>query len=786
MAETTASRRPPEREGSAPGVAAAGFEPAFRLVEAKLRPPAVGAQTVARVRLREALATERPATVVSIVAPAGYGKTVLLADWAAHEDRPTAWLSLDELDNEPSVLLTYLAAAIDRIEPIDASIGSMLTAPGPRILARAVPRLASELHRWHRPGVIVLDDIHRLTDQRCLDALSLLIEYRPPSVQVVIAGRSIPGIDLMRLRVQRELVEIDRDALAFTAGETRALVAGAGLQLDEAEARSLAARTEGWAAAIYLSTFAAKRGPEEGARGPTVRGDDGYIADYLRQALGGELSGDDLALLTRTSILEVVEGQMAGAIAEVTGAAARLKSLARENQLISEVDSEPGSYRYHQLLRDYLQAELERLEPGIRVQLHRRAAAAYEATGSNVLAVEHSFAGGDLDATASLVLRSAVLSHYGGLTERVDRWLRSFDDEIIGRRPEIAVIRAWFDAINGRPEGADRMADIAERSVFTGPSGDGSASFESARAMLRAAMARRGVESMFADASLAVAAEKTGSPWRSVALYLLGSAYLLREENALADAAFAESVLVARRTGTSAGLALAGRASISIAAGEWGDAERYARESHDWFGRVGLGEMATALIVHAVLARVALRNGDPATARTELVHAQVVRPLASHVLPWSSVSALVELGKTYLAIGDPGGARTVVAQAEGVARRRPDLGVLSAELVELRRSVDGAARTLGGPATLTPAELRVLPMLSTYLSFEEIGDRLHVSRTTVKTQAVAIYGKLGASSRSEAIDRAIEIGLLEPFPGLRLTGAAADGTRRPFVRDDAR
>ena len=568
MAETTVGKRPPEREGRAPA-AAAGFEPSFRLVEAKLRPPAMGAQMVSRVRLREPLSAERMATVVSIIAPAGYGKTVLLADWAAHEDRPTAWLSLDELDNEPSVLLTYLAAAIDSVEPIDASIGSMLTAPGPRILARAVPRLASELHRWPRPGVIVLDDIHRLTDQGCLDALSLLLEYRPPSIGVVLAGRSIPGVVLARLRAQRELVEVDRDALAFTADETRALVAGAGHQLDEAEARSLSAWTEGWAAAIYLSTSAAKRGPEEGARRPRLRGQDDYIADYMRLALGGKLSDDDFALLTRTSILEVVEEQMAGAIAEVTGAAERLKSLARANQLISEVDSERGSYRYHQLLRDYLQAELERREPGMTAQLHRRAAAAFEAAGNNGLAVEHSFAAGDVDATASLVLRSAVLSHYGGLTDRVDRWLRSFDDEIIGRRPEIAVIRAWFDAINGRPEMADRMADIAERSVFTGVSGDGSASFESARAMLRAAMARHGVESMFADASLAVAAEKTGSPWRSVALYLLGSAHLLREENALADAAFAESVLVARRTGTSAGLALAGRASISIVAGEW-------------------------------------------------------------------------------------------------------------------------------------------------------------------------------------------------------------------------
>ncbi len=773
MRETARGGQRPEQSRGEQVGAPAGFVP-FRLVEAKLRRPSMGAHMVRRERLRTEITADRTAAVISIIAPAGYGKTVLLADWAADEERPIAWLSLDELDNEPSILLAYLAAAIDRIEPIEPSIGSMLTAPGPRILARAVPRLATELHRWSRPGVLVLDDFHRLTDQRCLDAMALLIEYRPLGVQIVIAGRSDPGIPLMKLRVQRDLVEIDRRALAFTAEETRALTSAAGHRLNEEEARSLAAETEGWAAAIYLSTLAAKRRTQVVSETSVDPGHDDLVAEYMRVALGTDLSVDDLAVLMHTSILEIVEEHIAASVADGDGTAARLRSLARTNQLISVVEGEPRSYRYHQLLRDYLLAELERAAPGTVPQLHRRASAAYAAAGQPELAIEHSLLGQDSDATARLVLRSAILAHYAGQTERVDRWLGSFDEEQFRRLPPLALIRAWFDALNGRPEMADRMADIAEHSAFTGPPGDGSASFASAKALLGAAMARHGLEQMFADASLAVESEPPGSPWRSLALYLLGSAHQLQGDPELADAAFAESVAAARSSGVSAGMALAGRATLAMSAGQWGAAEQHARAAHEWFGEAGLTETATSLIVHAVQARVALRRGDLAAARSELVHAQVVRPLASYVLPWTSVAALVELGRGYLAIGDPSGARTVVAQAEGIARRRPHLGVLIEELAELRQRVGDAARTLAGPSTLTPAELRVLPMLSTYLTFEEIGDRLRVSRTTVKTQALSIYGKLGVSSRSEAIESAIAIGLLEPFPGLRLMGPDTD------------
>ncbi len=178
------------------------------------------------------------------------------------------------------------------------------------------------------------------------------------------------------------------------------------------------------------------------------------------------------------------------------------------------------------------------------------------------------------------------------------------------------------------------------------------------------------------------------------------------------------------------------------------------------------GEIVPALLVHAVGSRVAIHHGDPEGAREDLVRAQLIRPLTSHAAPWFAVDALLEVARAYLALADPAGAQASLRQAERIVSRRPALGVLIPELLALRRRLADAVATLGGSSTLTTAELRVLPFLPTYLSFQEIADRLVVSRNTVKTHVMSIYGKLQASSRGEAVERAVELGLLEPFPGL--------------------
>jgi len=349
------------------------------------------------------------------------------------------------------------------------------------------------------------------------------------------------------------------------------------------------------------------------------------------------------------------------------------------------------------------------------------------------------------------------------------RWFQAFDEDAFVRRPTLAFGAAMVYALSGRPAEADRMADIVERSTFDGVPANGSASFESARSLLRAIMVRRGANDAFQHATAAVEAERSGSPWRTLALEVLAQAHLMLGDPVAADAALAEAVDAAPPGGSYAFFALALRASVAMARGDWESAAVHARESHRRIERVQLGAAASTALVHAVAARVAIHHGDLAHGREELVHAQLVRPLASYALP-TVILALLEVARAYLAIADPAGAGSAVAEAERIIQRRPDLGVLEQQLAEVRGQVHGASETLALPSTLTPAELRVLPMLSTHLRFEEIADRLHVSKHTVKAQVVSIYGKLGVSSRGEAVDRAIEIGLLEPFSGLRFAG----------------
>jgi LuxR family transcriptional regulator, maltose regulon positive regulatory protein len=748
------------------------FRASFPLVEAKLQPLVPGRGTVDRARLVDLLTDVEGPAIVSVTAPPGYGKTTLLGQWAAVERRPVAWLTLDDLDNDPAILVSYLAAALDRIHPLDPSIGAGLSGPSQRVVATAVPRLLSELHRWRRPAVLVLDDAHRLVEQASLDAVAALIEHLPPRFRLALAGRTEPALPFARLRAQRNLLEIGQRLLALEEHETAALAAAGGRRLDPEEVRALTERTEGWPTAVYLATLAGDDRDPDDAPIMGVSGGDRYIAAYLRSEFGRGLDDEDVRFLTRTSILERIEPPLAEAVTGLPGAAERLGALAGRNLLIQPVGRSASSYRYHLLLRDYLKVELERREPGTERALHRRAAAAYMQAGSADRAIEHATASGDMDVAALFVTRAAVATFRTGQLITLERWLSRFEDGQFERHPPLAVIAGWIHLVTGRSEAADRMGDLVERARFDGVPADGSASFESGRAMLRAMMGRNGPRDVLSNASFAVSREGPESVWRSTALYLLGAAHLMLSDPEAAEAAFEEATLAPVEAPAARMSAFAGWAKVRIASGDWAAAERLLGDAQAELEQAHYEGMALALMVYALGARLAIHRGDVAAAKEDLVRAQLVRPLATHVAPWSSVDALLELARAYLAISDPAGAQMVLREAEQIVRRRPALGVLTNELVDMRRRLAGAASTLAGSSTLTAGELRVLPFLPTYLSFQDIADRLMISRNTVKTHAMSIYGKLWASSRGEAVERAVELGLLEPYPALLPAGAS--------------
>jgi LuxR family transcriptional regulator, maltose regulon positive regulatory protein len=745
------------------------------LLEAKLLLPRSRPGTVRRTRLLRQLRAARDRRVISILAPPGYGKTSLLAQWASQHPRSAAWLTVDGGDNDPVVFLTYLAAAIDRVEPLDPNIFGAIASPA--VSSRAVVgRLLAAMSERPEPVLLAIDDAHRITDRACLDALAELITYLPAASQVAIAGREPPALPFARWRVEGSMLEIGPGDLAMDEQEAAGLGRQVGLVLSAEATAQLTRQTEGWPALLALASLGAQRST---GRGPRVDASgDRLIADYLRSELLEGHSGPEITFLTRTSILERLSGPVCDVVAGRPGSADLLASLARSTLLVDEYG---GSYRYHTLLRDFLRRELAAREPKRIAGLHQRAATWYGANGDLDLAVDHAFAAGDLDLAAVFGGRGMLDTHWSGRRATVRAWFSRFSDPALEARPWLAVLAAWEELAAGDVASTVRLADIAERGTFAGRPPDGTASFESGRAMLRAAMARQGADDALANASLAVELEGSGSPWRDFALWQLAMARFMKGDPEGGDSALADAV-VAARSASHVGLChclLGHRALLAADRRDWNAADAFSAESDEMGLAANTGYLSGAP-ARAARARIAIQRGEIAEARRDLARAMSLRPLMTAAAPALSVQSLLGFARAHLAIGDPAGAQTLLAQASQVIRLRPDLGILPGDVAQLRESIAAQQPTFaGGASTLTATELRVLALLPYYLSFKEIGQRLGVKATTVKTHALAIYGKLGASTRSEAVDLAVDAGLLDRFlPGPAVSAIGEDAGRR--------
>ena len=729
----------------------------FELVESKLHPPRTGQGTVPRTVLLERLLAAPAARLVCVVAPPGYGKTTLLAQWAERLGGRVAWVSVDRRDNDPAVLLTYLAAALDRVEPIDPRISRVLASPD--AAASLVPRFAASLSSLSGPVTLVLDNLELLVNQECLDAVAETALRLPEGSQLVLASRARPSLPEALSRPPGRLLELGSDELAMDELEARALLRQAGTRLDDAEVAELLDRTGGWPVGLYLASLG---GPEEGMRdrARVVAGNGHPVAGQPPASLLSRLSEPTMRFLTRTAVLDQLSGPLCDAVLQVSGSQQVLESLAASNQLLVTVDRRHRWYRYHQLLRELLLAELERREPGLVPELHRRAAAWYEGRRLPELAIEHGQAAGDADRVARLVAALAFPAYAGGRVATARRWFRWFEDQgLVERYPRVAVLGAQMEALLSDTPQAERWAAAAERgTAAAGPD----STLDGSLALLRTFLCRQGMAGMRADAAAAWADLDPDDPWRATALLMEGIGHLLDGQAALADPILARVVEVAGPLGATpaASAALAERAVIAIERRQWEDAGRLAEEAVAVLRAGHLDDYAMAAFVRTVAARAALHLGDAAGARRHLARAVHLRPLLTAAMPHRSVQTLLDLGRVYLALDDVAGARAVVRQAGEILRERPDLGALPEQAAELTAALDRTGQGTAGASSLTAAELRLLPLLSTHLTLLEIGERLYLSRNTVKTQAVSIYRKLGVSSRSEAMQRVRELGLL--------------------------
>ncbi len=735
----------------------------FDLAESKLHAPAIRRGVVARTPLLRRLANTDSTAVVSVVAPAGYGKTTFLAQWAEDKKPQLAWVSIDDRDNDPVVLLSYIAVALDRIEAIDprvfralASSGASTSREGPRWLLAAMAKM-------RRPGALVIDNLEAVTNSESLDAIAALALGLPVGWRLAIGSRAPLPLPIPRLRAQGSIVEVGVDDLAMGKAEARSLLIGAGVELPEPDLEVLVEQTEGWPAGLYLAALAINAGGAQVDVARTFTGDDRFMGDYLRTEFLDRVSEADVSFLIRSSILERLSGPLCDATVGRKGTAQLLDRLERHNLLVTPLDHRGEWYRYHHLFRELLHTELRHREPEIIPALHGRAAEWYEVNRFPEAAIEHAQAAGDTDTVARLVLQICHSVMASGRTDTVRRWFEWFEtNDLIQQYPGIAVTGALQFAIDGQPAATERWADAAEATSATGVLSDGN-TIEGMLGFLRANLCRGGIEAMRRDAQRAQRALGPDSAYRYNMIQVEGLSHLLEGDVDRADRFLARAADEATRVNVPPVLALvlADRGCAAIERDDWAAATTFADQALAIVRGGQFDAYWTSALVYGWTARVAAQRGDLTQGRQLLARAARLRPLLTYALPVESARALLEMARAYIALADPGGARAVLNQANDIFRQRPDLGNLPERADELLAKVETIQAEALGASSLTTAELRLLPMLSTHLSFPQIGERLFISRHTVKTQATSIYRKLGVSSRNEAIDRMHELGLFE-------------------------
>ncbi len=702
-----------------------------------------------------------------MAAPAGYGKTTLLSEWAVRDERPFAWVTLDEDDNDPVRLTTAIVDAVRHSGADRSSVAAVAaalaaetppaTAPAPLAPARRSDDRAASF-------VLVLDDVHHIRPRLLARVVGALHRQLPEGAQVALASRNASGLHVARLRASRALVEVQAEDLAMTATEAAELLARSGLTLDRIAVERLVARTEGWPVALYLASLSLHSEPDPAAAAERYSGDDLLVADYMRDELLAGVSADARHFLTCASVLDEPCALGCDAVLEREDSAAVLARLVERKLLVALGPNAEGC-RWPILLRDTMGAELRRARPALAATLHGRASAWYEQRGDIESAIEHAVRARDVARTGHLLWANVLRYVTRGRHETLTRWLAAFSDEQIGQSAPLALTAAYSHLMRGDIGLAHHWSLASSGAVRRGGAAADAPSLRAGIAIVDAVSARDGVARMGEEAKRAYGLEPGDSPWRGVCCLLAGNAdYLLGDRAGARDRLLEgahRSEIAAPLVGA---LCLSLATMIAIEDGDWEDAEETSAAARRAIDANGLGECPALALSVAAAAAVEAHLGRVDEAHETLRRATELLARLGDFIPWYGAQTRILLARAALGLTDVATAGTLLAEASRMARRTPGAVIFEGWLNDAWDRIDARAETaFGGPrgaSSLTTAELRILRFLPTHLSLREIAKRLHVSSNTVKTQAHAVYRKLDASSRSEAVANATAAGLL--------------------------
>ncbi|MGI9641301.1 MAG: LuxR C-terminal-related transcriptional regulator [Acidimicrobiia bacterium] len=732
------------------------------VAHAKFVPPRLRAESVPRPLLVARVLSSGP-QVVAITAPAGYGKSTLMAQ--SYAEAPlSVWYSADEGDNDPVVLWWSVTQAIGQVlEGFGGDYAVRLLTAGEPVVDDVVALLTNELSARGQPLHIFIDDVQRISSVASRRSLHRLATRLPDGTRLTLASREVPPLPLSRLRVEGKLVEIAGPELALSAEEGARLLANLDIHLDREPLESLIGRTEGWAAALQLVGLALVQSDDPLQFVTEFGGTDKSIAEYLVEEVLSSLSEEDAAFMIQTAPLARLSGELCDAVVDGTGSADRLRRLEATNALVIPLDRVDQWYRYHHLFADLLIARLSERDPAETREIHSCAFDWLSHAGEVGEAISHGLAAGRRRDAANLLCEQWWDFLNTGRLRTAQELLHRFDtQDILGYQP-LAITAALIEGISGDLAAARRYIDAAGQATYEGEPLDGSANMVSSLAIARAVLALDGVDQARVDAETAYELEPPHSRFRQLAALTIGLALVMRGETTASPTYFAEAAM--SDDPTIKLYALSELVLIHLAENDTVKAKAIADEACELMREYGLEDLVQAATALAATARVWIALGDTEQARSALAAADRPIRFAGNTLPMDLMHTLLLLAEASLAVGESDRARGHIERAAQIGKRFADTGTMVATVGELRSRlppiVSNEVATEPDASAFTDRELEVLRLLPSGLTTRQIGEELFLSRNTIKTYLRRIYRVLEASSRSEAIERSRALGLLD-------------------------
>jgi LuxR family transcriptional regulator, maltose regulon positive regulatory protein len=693
--------------------------------------------------------------LVVFSAPAGYGKTTLIRQWAAVDDKPFAWVPLAAEDNDPDVLAEHMTRAL----LIAGVLSERRVKPSVTLAKRRGGNPQIELAAAlsiSAPVVIVLDDAQELVSQPAFAMVGRLVDRLTAGSRLVVAGRAKPSMRLAHFRAANKLHQMGAGHLAFEPRESARLVEATGLRLTAKGIAALVEQAEGWPTGLALAAEALRRrpDPESAARG--FNGDDRAVAEYLTEVLDG-VGPKVVDFLLDTSVLERFCPGLCDAVRQSKNSSRIIDFLAKANLFVVPLDNTGDWYRYHHLFAGFLRSERRRRRVDNDDVVHARASHWWEQHDGRDSAVRHAFASGDLDRFETLVWSATPVylnnDHLGDLAA----WLALPSTEQVMSTPAIALASACLTAVLGSGPAGPLVASLPDRADDVLPDGT---SVRTALALIRSMELKCGPTHALTDAVTAYGAIGNPSPWKAFACFCVGRALRLlgraRQAKASLEEGYDRSALTMPALAASCLMQLAWAA---VDEKDWRQAELSTSRARAALAASASSRLVDRFAIDATSAFLLARSGDGAASRN-YAHAALSEVPTGEAPSVTTVEAQVILARALVLLSDHASARQLLCEARARVAQLPDAGTLAEKASEAEDVVAAAFAASPIPDPLSPAEIRVLRYLPTYMTFEEISRELIVSRTTVKTQAIAVYRKLGVKSRAEAVRKAQLQGLL--------------------------